>query len=257
MYPLFTRFLACYVSLVFVATNAMAQSHSAMDAARNEMVDEEIVAGGVKNKRVIEAMRDTPRHEFVPPERAQERLLTTWRCRSAKARPSRRRSIVAYMTEPSIRSRPTRCWRSAPAAATRRPCWPSWSARSIRSRSSSRWDTRPSKTLKRLHYDNVHVKVGDGYQGWPEHAPFDKIIVTCSPEKVPPALVERTQGRRADGDSRRRAVSADALPAEEERRQAGVRGPAADAVRADDRRGGGQPPDAARPGQPDDRKRRI
>ena len=45
--------------------------------------------------------------------------------------------------------------------------------------------------MKRLHYDNVHVKVGDGYQGWPEHAPFDKIIVTCSPEKVPPALVEQ------------------------------------------------------------------
>ncbi len=45
--------------------------------------------------------------------------------------------------------------------------------------------------LERLHYDNVHVKVGDGYQGWPEHAPFDKIIVTCSPEKVPPALVEQ------------------------------------------------------------------
>ena len=47
------------------------------------------------------------------------------------------------------------------------------------------------KTLQRLHYDNVHVKVGDGYQGWPEHAPFDKIIVTCSPEKAPPALVEQ------------------------------------------------------------------
>jgi protein-L-isoaspartate(D-aspartate) O-methyltransferase len=37
----------------------------------------------------------------------------------------------------------------------------------------------------------VHAKVGDGYQGWPEHAPFDKIIVTCSPEKVPPKLVEQ------------------------------------------------------------------
>ncbi len=33
--------------------------------------------------------------------------------------------------------------------------------------------------------------MGDGFQGWPEHAPFDKIIVTCSPEKVPPALVEQ------------------------------------------------------------------
>ncbi len=47
------------------------------------------------------------------------------------------------------------------------------------------------KTLERLHYDNVHVKIGDGYQGWPEHAPFDKIIVTCSPENVPPALAEQ------------------------------------------------------------------
>ena len=46
------------------------------------------------------------------------------------------------------------------------------------------------QTLKRLKYNNVHVKVGDGYQGWPEHAPFDKIIVTCSPEKVPQPLVD-------------------------------------------------------------------
>ncbi|MEN6558046.1 MAG: protein-L-isoaspartate(D-aspartate) O-methyltransferase, partial [Thermoguttaceae bacterium] len=50
---------------------------------------------------------------------------------------------------------------------------------------------KAAKTLERLHYKNVHCRVGDGYQGWPEHAPFDKIIVTCSPEKAPPALVEQ------------------------------------------------------------------
>jgi protein-L-isoaspartate(D-aspartate) O-methyltransferase len=50
---------------------------------------------------------------------------------------------------------------------------------------------RAARTLKRLKYTNVHTKVGDGYQGWPEYAPFDKIIVTCSPEKVPPKLVEQ------------------------------------------------------------------
>jgi protein-L-isoaspartate(D-aspartate) O-methyltransferase len=50
---------------------------------------------------------------------------------------------------------------------------------------------KAAKVLEKLHYDNVHAKVGDGFQGWPEHAPFDKIIVTCSPEKVPPALVEQ------------------------------------------------------------------
>ena len=66
-----------------------------------------------------------------------------------------------------------------------------WSKRSIRSRSSTSLGKRAAKTLKRLHYDNVHAKVGDGYLGWPEHAPFDKIIVTCSPEKVPQALADQ------------------------------------------------------------------
>src|SRR5208282_5940820 len=50
---------------------------------------------------------------------------------------------------------------------------------------------RAAKVLKRLNYENVYTKVGDGYLGWPEHAPFDKIIVTCSPEKVPQALVDQ------------------------------------------------------------------
>jgi len=50
---------------------------------------------------------------------------------------------------------------------------------------------RAEKKLKELGYKNIHVKVGDGYLGWPEHAPFDKIIVTCSPEKVPQPLVDQ------------------------------------------------------------------
>ena len=50
---------------------------------------------------------------------------------------------------------------------------------------------RASQTLRRLGYKNVETKIGDGYQGWAEHAPFDKIIVTCSPENVPKPLVEQ------------------------------------------------------------------
>jgi protein-L-isoaspartate(D-aspartate) O-methyltransferase len=44
-------------------------------------------------------------------------------------------------------------------------------------------------TLKRLNYANVHTRIGDGYKGWPEHAPFDSIIVTAAPDNIPPALV--------------------------------------------------------------------
>ncbi len=47
------------------------------------------------------------------------------------------------------------------------------------------------RTLAELRYTNVHVKIGDGFQGWSEHAPFDKIIVTCSPESVPQPLVDQ------------------------------------------------------------------
>ena len=52
-------------------------------------------------------------------------------------------------------------------------------------------DTPPGRRLKKLGYKNVTNKVGDGFKGWPEHAPFDKIIVTCSPEKVPQPLIEQ------------------------------------------------------------------
>ncbi|PYL28003.1 MAG: protein-L-isoaspartate(D-aspartate) O-methyltransferase, partial [Verrucomicrobia bacterium] len=46
-------------------------------------------------------------------------------------------------------------------------------------------------TLQRLGYKNVHIKIGDGYKGWPEAAPFDAIIVTCAPEKVPQPLIDQ------------------------------------------------------------------
>jgi protein-L-isoaspartate(D-aspartate) O-methyltransferase len=50
---------------------------------------------------------------------------------------------------------------------------------------------RALETLTRLGYDNITTKIGDGYQGWAEHAPFDKIIVTCSPEDIPQPLVDQ------------------------------------------------------------------
>ncbi len=56
---------------------------------------------------------------------------------------------------------------------------------------------RAAETLDRLGYTNVSVRIGDGYQGWPEHAPFDAILVTAAPDEVPEPLVQqlRTGGR--------------------------------------------------------------
>lgn len=52
---------------------------------------------------------------------------------------------------------------------------------------------RAEETLRRLGYKNVQVKIGDGYKGWPEHAPFDAVIVTCAPERVPQPLIDQTK----------------------------------------------------------------
>jgi protein-L-isoaspartate(D-aspartate) O-methyltransferase len=46
-------------------------------------------------------------------------------------------------------------------------------------------------TLQRLGHKNVHLKIGDGYKGWPEEGPFDAIIVTCAPDKIPQPLVDQ------------------------------------------------------------------
>ena len=155
------------------------------------MVDEEIAAAGVKNERVLRAMRDTPRHEFVPLNQRRLRLLRHGpadRRRADHLAAVRRRLHDASR---SIRSRPTACSRSAPAAATRRPSSARWSKTSTRSRSSSRSASAPRARSRSSATRTCHAKVGDGYQGWPEAAPFDKIIVTCSPEKVPQPLVDQ------------------------------------------------------------------
>jgi protein-L-isoaspartate(D-aspartate) O-methyltransferase len=48
-----------------------------------------------------------------------------------------------------------------------------------------------AKTLARLNYANVHARIGDGYKGWPDEAPFDAIIVTAAPDHIPPALIDQ------------------------------------------------------------------
>jgi protein-L-isoaspartate(D-aspartate) O-methyltransferase len=50
---------------------------------------------------------------------------------------------------------------------------------------------RATQDLARLGYDNVTVRIGDGYAGWPEHAPFDAIVVTAAPDEVPQPLIDQ------------------------------------------------------------------
>ncbi len=154
------------------------------------MVDEEVVGAGITNERVIEALRVTKRHEFIP---ANQRRYSYYDMAlpigsSQTISPP---FIVALMTEhidpqPSDRVLEIGTGSGYQAAVLSPLVKDVFTIEIV-----EKLGHRASRTLHRLGYENIHAKVGDGYQGWPEWAPFDKIIVTCSPERVPSKLIEQ------------------------------------------------------------------
>jgi protein-L-isoaspartate(D-aspartate) O-methyltransferase len=170
--------------------DSRAQGRSALEEARNRMVAEDIIAGGVKNPRVIEAMRSTPRHEFVSLAQ-QKDAYYDMALPIGYSQTISPPFVVAVMTEvldpqPSDKVLEIGTGSGYQAAVLSGLVREVYTIEIVPA-----LGRRAARTLKRLRYQNVYAKVGDGYQGWPEHAPFDKIIVTCSPESVPQPLVDQ------------------------------------------------------------------
>jgi protein-L-isoaspartate(D-aspartate) O-methyltransferase len=181
--------LSSTILLILVKTGA-AQSLRDWRKLANRMVDDEIVAAGVNNERVIQAMRDTPRHEFVPPNQ-REYAYYDMALPIGNSQTISPPFVVASMTEaidpqPGDRVLEIGTGSGYQAAVLSPLVRDVYSIEIIEPLAK-----RAARTLKRLKYDNVQTRAGDGYKGWTEAAPFDKIIVTCSPEKVPQPLVDQ------------------------------------------------------------------
>jgi protein-L-isoaspartate(D-aspartate) O-methyltransferase len=158
--------------------------------AREQMVADEIAAAGVKNQRVLEAMRKTPRHEFVLKRWMPQAYFDT-ALPIGEAQTISPPYVVAYMTEqldpqPSDRVLEIGTG-SGYQAAVLSPLVDEVYTIEIEERLAK----KAEQTLLRLKYENIHVRAGDGYKGWPEAAPFGKIIVTCSPESIPEPLIDQ------------------------------------------------------------------
>ena len=160
--------------------------------ARQQMVSEQIEARGrgVKDERVLEAMREVPRHEFVPEEMRkyayEDRPLPIGHGQTIS-----QPYIVAFMTEaldprPGDRVLEVGTGSGYQAAVLARLVKEVYSIEIVEPLGES-----AKETMKRLGYDNVHVRIGDGYKGWPEEAPFDAIIVTCAPDHIPQPLIDQ------------------------------------------------------------------
>jgi len=171
---------------------------------RERMVREDIARDGlwtraaVKDKAVLEAMRTVPRHEFVPASQLKgaygDHPLPIGHGQTIS-----QPYIVAYMTEMLgvdgddvvLEVGTGSAYQAAVLAEIVKRVYTIEIVRELGNPAAAR--------LRRLGYTNVEVRVGDGYHGWPEHGPFDAIIVTAAASHIPPPLIEQLKpgGRMA------------------------------------------------------------
>lgn len=157
---------------------------------RESMVAQQIEARGIRNRAVIRAMRSTPRHLFVPANvrsLAYEDHPLPIGYEATISQPY----IVALMTElldvkPGSRVLEIGTGSGYQAAILSQLAAEVYSIEIVPELARS-----ASETLARLGHKNVMVRQGDGYLGWPDKAPFDRVILTAAPHEIPRALVDQ------------------------------------------------------------------
>jgi protein-L-isoaspartate(D-aspartate) O-methyltransferase len=157
---------------------------------RKRMVEEQIAYRGVKDKRVLEAMESVPRHLFVP-EEVRSYSYYDQPVPIGFGQTISQPYIVAFMTEllkvgSSDVVLEVGTGSGYQAAILARLAKQVYTIEIIEDLGKE-----AQKRLEILGYNNVEVMIGDGYKGWPEHAPFDAIVVTAAAEHIPQPLIEQ------------------------------------------------------------------
>ncbi len=163
---------------------------AAYAAARSRMIAEQVRARGVRDPRVLEAMERVPRHLFVPSaqrDQAYEDHPIPIGLGQTISQPY----IVAFMTEALRVEVAHRVLEIGAGSGYQTAVLAELGATVYAIELIDELAERAQRLLQELHYTNVHVRAGDGYAGWPEHAPYDRIIVAAAPEDIPPAFIEQ------------------------------------------------------------------
>ncbi|MDG5800071.1 protein-L-isoaspartate(D-aspartate) O-methyltransferase [Marinilabiliaceae bacterium ANBcel2] len=184
IFPLLTLTFIAFMGLKCEST---AQEY---EEVRKQMVEQQIESRGIESQKVLNAMKAVPRHKFVPFD--MERFAYLDRplpigFDQTISQPY----IVAFMSEqinpkPGMKVLEIGTGSGYQAAILAEIGCEVYTIELIPELAQS-----AEKVIKELNYDNVKVMAGNGYLGWPEHSPFDAIVVTAAPEEIPPKLVEQ------------------------------------------------------------------
>ena len=187
------RIVAQYLLFAAIATTGCGQqAPTAADfaAQRQRMVEQQLKPRGIKDERVLAAMAKVPREEFIPAD-ARADAYEDGPLPIGYDQTISQPYVVAFMTE-QLRPKPSdRVLEIGSGSGYQAAILAELVADVYTIDIVEPLAKTAEATLQRLGYNNVHIKVGDGYKGWPEEAPFDAVIVTCAPEKVPQPLVDQ------------------------------------------------------------------
>jgi len=157
---------------------------------RERMVKDQVEARGVKDGRILDAMRKVPRHLFVP-----------WNMRSyayhdeplpiGEGQTISQPYIVAYMSEVLHLKGNERILEVGTGSGYQAAILAEIAKEVFTMEIVRNLSLKAEKVLKKLGYKNIYFRIGDGTLGWNEHAPYDAIIVTAAPAEVPQALREQ------------------------------------------------------------------
>ncbi len=177
--------LLCYLSGMALGAQETVQS-----SRRLRMVDAQIAARGIHDGRVLGAMRDVPRHLFVP-ETVRDQAYEDYPLPIGAQQTISQPYIVALMTsllelEGGEKVLEIGTGSGYQAAVLSRLAGEVYTVEILEPLALT-----AQKTIGDLGYGNIHFRVGDGYAGWPEAAPFDGILVTAAPEKIPQPLLDQ------------------------------------------------------------------
>lgn len=159
-------------------------------AQRERMVKEQFMARDITSERVLAAMRKVPREEFVPAE-VRDASYADSPLPIGHEQTISQPYIVALMTEKLEPSPTDRVLEIGTGSGYQAAVLAELVGEVYTIEIVEPLARTAAATLARLGYKNVHVKAGDGYKGWPEHAAFDAVIVTCAPDHVPQPLIDQ------------------------------------------------------------------
>lgn len=161
-------------------------------AEREAMVREQIEARGIRDPRVLEAMRKVPRQRFVP-EELRYRAHSDAPLPIGRGQTISQPYIVALMTELARPQRTDRALEVGTGSGYQAAVLAQLVEHVYTIELEESLARQAETVLRDLENENVTVRAGDGYAGWPEHAPFDIIMVTAAPDHVPQPLIDQLE----------------------------------------------------------------